>query len=267
MKLTLQNYRNFARIALVAMVCAGRPIAVVAQQTGSLELLELKTTLETSARQIRELEAQLAAAKVQATNLTQGLASANTEAAQAREQYEKLRGVIEGLGIGALEGNRDQNQEKLLAALSDLRLVDEQKRNVTGSLMELSEAALVFVKNSGGGDSDSRSALETALAKSETVIRAASGAGVIGSATDDLHSVKVTNWKPEASLAVLDVGSTSGVRVGMPFTIYREEQPVAQVLVVDVRKFICGAVVQETLMKGAVPNKGDRGQIDPNRAF
>jgi hypothetical protein len=251
-------------VAVLALVGLPLEAQQTTAQASNIELLELKTTLETSARQIRELDAQLAASKVQITTLTQSIAAANVDATQAREQYEKLRSVLEGLGIGALEGNRDQVQEKLLAALSDLRIVDEQKRNVTDALMGLSEAALVFAKNN---DAASRQALDAALATSETAIRAASGAGTRTETQNDLHNAKVVSWKPEAALTVLNVGSRDGVRVGMPFTLFRGEQPVAQVLVVDVRKAICGAVVQETLAQGAVPAVGDRGQIDPNRAF
>lgn len=240
---------------------------VGAQQIGNIELLELKTTLETSARQIRELDAQLAAAKVQITTLTQSLATANADATVAREQYEKLRGVLEGLGIGALEGNRDQVQEKLLAALSDLRIVDEQKRSATDALMALSEASLVFARSSSTPDAAAKQSFEAAISRSEEIIRSANGAGTPTQGAGDLHHAKVVSTKPEAALLVLDVGSRDGVRAGMPFTIFRQDQPVAQVLVVDVRKSICGAVVQETLARGAAPMVGDFGRIDPNKAF
>ncbi|MBL9117831.1 MAG: hypothetical protein JNJ83_22675 [Verrucomicrobiaceae bacterium] len=250
----------------IVLVLAWSPLSPAQQsgESGNIELLELKTTLEASARQIRELEAQLAASKVQITTLTQSVAAANSDAAQAREQFEKLRTVLEGLGIGALEGSRDQVQEKLLAALSDLRIVDDQKRNVTDALMALSEAALVFAKNN---DASSKGALDVALSRAEEAVRTSSGAGTTSESATDLHNAKVVSWKPEAALTVLNVGSRQGVRVGMPFTLYRGEQPIAQVLVVDVRKSVCGAVVQESLAQGAVPTVGDRGQIDPNRAF
>ena len=256
---------NIARAAIAVGALLGTGVAVSQQPAANIELLELKTTLESSARQIRELDAQLAASKSQVASLTQSLTVANSDASQARDQYEKLRGVLEGLGVGALEGNRDAVQEKLLSALSDLRIVDEQKRNVTEALMSLSEASLVFLKNPNG-DAAARGSLEAALSKSESVIREANGAGTAAD-QGDLHNTKVVSWKSEAGLTVLDVGSSSGVRVGMPFIIYHDEQPVAHVTVVDVRKGICGAVVQETLAKGVTPAVGDRGKIDPTRAF
>lgn len=266
----ISNLQQRIQLALRAIMALWTLLAAGwsgAQQVGNIELLELKTTLESSARQIREQDAQLAAAKVQITTLTQSLATANADATIAREQYEKLRGVLEGLGIGALEGNRDQVQEKLLAALSDLRIVDEQKRAAADALMTLSEASLVFAKNATTSDTVAKEALEAAVAKAEDVIRAANGTGTLAPGAGDLHNAKVVSAKPEAALVVLDVGSRDGVRAGMPFTIFRQDQPIAQVLVVDVRKSICGAVVQETVARGATPMVGDFGRIDPNKAF
>jgi hypothetical protein len=148
-----------------------------------------------------------------------------------------------------------------------LAIVSQQKESTNEALIALSEAALVYAKNTPGADDASKQALEDALTKAEEVIRAASGTSVATTAGADLHDAKVVSWKPDAALAVLDVGSRDGVRVGMPFTLFRGEQPLAHVLVVDVRKLICGAVVQETLAQGAVPAVGDRGQVDPNSAF
>ncbi len=261
---TAMNALRAASVAWTFLLAGG----LAAQQPmNNMELLELKTTLETSARQIRELDAQLAAAKVQITTLTQSLAAANAEAESSREQHARLRSVLEGLGIGALEGNRDQVQEKLLAALSDLRIVDEQKRTVTEALMNLTEAALVFAKNAPAADAASKEALETAVAKAEDVVRTANGAGITAQNSGDLHQAKVVSTKPEAALVVLNVGSRDGVRAGMPFTIYRQDQAVAQVMVVDVRKSISGAVIQGTAAKGVIPMVGDIGRIDPNQAF
>lgn len=263
----LKPATNALRAASVAWTLMLGAEVHAQQPMNNMELLELKTTLETSARQIRELDAQLAAAKVQITTLTQSLATANADASVAREQYAKLRTVLEGLGIGALEGNRDQVQEKLLAALSDLRIVDEQKRSSTEALVALSEAALVFAKNSTSADVEAKQGLETAIAKAEEVIRGANGAGTVAQSGSDLHQAKVLSTKPEAALVVLNVGSRDGVRAGMPFTIFRQDQAVAQVMVVDVRKSISGAVIQETAAKGASPMVGDIGRIDPNQAF
>ncbi len=243
-----------------AGVCRG-------QQQGGFELLELKTTLEASARKINDLETQLAAQKAQQAALSQSLASANTQTAQAKESYERLRSLLEGLGITALEGSGDQVRERLIAALSDLKLLNEQKKKLTDSLVSLSEASLAYAKATPSADNNASRRLDETLASVESTVRAASASGAGDESQIDLHQAKVLSIKPEIGVGVLNVGSKDGVRVGMPFSIYREDQPIAKVLVVDVRKSAAGVVVQEILNSKDSIKVGDRGTIDAERSF
>ena len=91
----------------------------------ALENRELHTTLAVAAEKIKALETSAAAAKDKSDALAQSAAAANQEAGELKDRYEKLRGLLEGLGIGALENSKDQTQERLLAALSDLRIIKE----------------------------------------------------------------------------------------------------------------------------------------------
>ena len=253
-------------LASALLLAAG---ALRAQQAldPRIELLELQTTLQVADAKIKELDRQLAAAKEQNAALTQSTAAANAEAAQLKENYERLRGLLEGLGIGALENSTDQVQERLLAALSDLRITDAQKKKVSEALVTLAEAAMNFAKSAPTADPVAKQALESALVSSDQVLRVASLGSDDPTVTKSLHEAKVVSLKPELGVAVLDVGSRDGVKPGMPFEIYREDRPVAKVLVTEVRKGVSGAVVQE-LMNQAEPVKvGDRGKVEPNRPF
>lgn len=249
----------------VALVAGGVPVR--AQQAGNLEMIELKAQLETSARVISEQDAKLSAEKSRNAALSQSAASAAAQAAQARESYERLRGLMEGLGVGALEGSTDQVQDRLLAALKDLRLVDEQKHKVTEALMSLSESALAFAKTAQAGDAESRTKLDKALENSEQAIRAASITGAGESAPGDLHNGRVVSYKDEQGVVVLNLGARDGVKVGMPFSIFREDRPIAKALVVDVRKSVCGAVVQEVINNKVPVQIGDRGKVAIDRSF
>lgn len=238
-----------------------------AQFDGKIELLELQTTLQVAHAKIQELEKQLTAAKEQNSALASAQATANAEATQLKESYEKLRGLLEGLGIGALENSTDQVQENLLKALSDLRIVDGQKKKVSEALVSLAEASMQFVKTAQSNDEAAKKALENALTNGDKVLRAGAVSGDDPTVTKSLHDAKVVSLKQELGVAVLDVGSRDGVKPGMPFEIYREDKPVARVLVTEVRKGVSGAVVQE-LMNAADPVKvGDRGKVDTNRTF
>ena len=260
--------RLTARTLLLTAAMGLTGFGVSAQQFDSkIELLELQTTLQVANAKIQELEKQLVAAKEQTAALMQGAASANAESTQLKENYEKLRGLLEGLGIGALENSTDQVQERLLGALSDLRIVDGQKKKVSEALVSLAEASMLFARAAQTTDEDARKALEQALATSDQVLRSASLGSDDPALTKSLHEARIVSLKQELGVVVLDVGSRDGVKPGMPFEIYREDKPVARALVTEVRKGVSGAVVQE-LMNAADPVKvGDRGKVDTNRTF
>jgi uncharacterized coiled-coil protein SlyX len=261
------HYRNtfLPSLLAVAMVVGGA--CASAQQTTNVEMLELKTQVETSSRLITELEARVATQKAEAAALSQSLAAANTQATQAHESYERLRGLMEGLGVGALEGSTDQVQDRLLVALKDFRLVNEQKQKVSEALMSLSEVAMLFAKTAQSGDADARKKLEQSLASAEQAIRIASATGAAEAAPGDLHNGRVVSYKDEQGVVVLNLGARDGVKIGMPFSIYREDRPIAKALVVDVRKSVCGAVVQEVINNKIPVQVGDRGKVATDRTF
>ena len=261
------NLRSRASLLIAAVAMGASGLRAQQQFDGKIELLELQTTLQVAHAKIQDLEKQLAAAKEQNAALAQGTAAANAESGQLKESYEKLRGLLEGLGIGALENSTDQVQDRLLTALSDLRIVDEQKKKVSEALVTLAEAAMVFARSAQTTDATARQALESALANGDKILRGAGAGGNDPAITKSLHEARVVSLKQELGVAVLDVGSRDGVKPGMPFEIFREDKPVARVLVTEVRRGVSGAVVQE-LMNTADPVKvGDRGKVDTNRTF
>jgi cell shape-determining protein MreC len=61
-----------------------------------------------------------------------------------------------------------------------------------------------------------------------------------------LETARVLEFNPKLRLAVLDVGSLRGVRVGMPFIVLRGDRVIAWARVVEVRQKICGALIEKT---------------------
>ena len=251
--------RSFKAMLLLAASVSGA-CGVRAQQAfdKNIEVQELQSTLLIAGERAKALETQLAAAREQNAALVQSTAAANAEADQLRESYEKLRGLLEGLGIGALENSTDQVQERLLTALSDLRLADDQKKKSSEALMTLAEATLAFVKTAQSTDEAAKKNLESAIEKTEAALR---GHKADESPAKSLHEARVVSLKAELGVAVLDVGTRDGVKAGMPFEIYREDKPIAKVLITEVRKSVSGAVIQEIMNDRDPVQVGDRGKV------
>jgi len=70
----------------------------------------------------------------------------------------------------------------------------------------------------------------------------------------------VISVKHEWSFVVGNIGEKQGVKIGMPLRVMRGEGKIATLRVVDVRKKICGAVIEDS---GKEKIKvGDRLQVD-----
>lgn len=248
---------------LLAMVALG---PVQAQTDPRIELQELKATLQVSAAQIGELEQKLGKFKEQTKNLSESLANSNLDAQQAREGYERLRIQMEGLGVAALDPTNTELQQRLLTALSDLRILEGHRRILTEALVGLSEASLAHAKINAGGDAASRENLNKSLAAAERALggsklHVSSGAADSGS----LDNARIISLKEDMGVAVLNIGSRQGAHPGMPFAIYRKDKPVARALVVDVRQGISGAIIQELVSKDEPVKVGDTGRAETSK--
>jgi len=232
-----------------------------------LELQELHTTLQVAATKIQALEAQINASKDKNDALAQSAAAANAESNELKDRYEKLRGLLEGLGVGALENSKDQTQERLLSALSDLRIVKAQRDSLAEALIEMAESSMGLMNAAPNADPASKDRVNKAISLADTALVAAGGGQPEGQPAGDLQNARVVSLKAELGITVLSIGARDGVKPGMPFEIYREDKPIAKVLVTEVRNSVCGAVVQELASANDPVRVGDRGRVDLNKSL
>ncbi len=231
-----------------------------------LELQELHTTLQVAAAKIQALEGQINASKDKSDALAQSAAAANAESNELKDRYEKLRGLLEGLGVGALENSKDQTQERLLAALSDLRIMKEQRDTLAAALIEVAEAGMGLMNAAPNADPAAKDRVNKSITQADAALVKADG-GQDQQAAGDLQSARVVSFKTELGIAVLSIGAKDGVKPGMPFEIYREDKPIAKVLITEVRNSVCGAVVQELASNSDPVRVGDRGRVDLNKSL
>ncbi|MDP1589972.1 MAG: hypothetical protein Q8M07_19625 [Prosthecobacter sp.] len=231
-----------------------------------LENQELLISLQIAAAKIQALEAAATASKDKNDALAQSAAAANAESNELKDRYEKLRGLLEGLGVGALENSKDQTQERLLAALSDLRIMKEQRDSLAEALIEVAEASMGLMNSAPNADPAAKDRVNKSITQADAALVKAGG-GQDQQTAGDLQNARVVSFKTELGIAVLSIGAKDGVKPGMPFEIYREDKPIAKVLITEVRNSVCGAVVQELASNSDPVRVGDRGRVDLNKSL
>jgi hypothetical protein len=194
-------------------------------------------------------------------SLTESLALANSEAEVFKRQAADLSLRLETLGIPGLDKNPSKVEQRLLAAVNDLRLLKEKNDAAVGQLVRLSEAIQVLIKSTEGVDPQIRMTVETELRKTNEILGAASATKTTAS-EPTLTDGMVIDVKDDMSLVIANIGSRQGVRIGMPFQIWRESKRIGMVRVIDVRERISGAIVQSLDNEKETIKSGDRLRVD-----
>jgi predicted RNase H-like nuclease (RuvC/YqgF family) len=255
------------RIFLVVCGCAVAASVAQAQGNSSLteskiESAETKVTAEALLTQNEELRGQLATAQESLKTLTASLAESNAEAEVFRRKFAELEARMEALGLASASKDRAKLEQRLLAAVSDLRLAQKERDELRDQLLGLNEALLRYLKTSQGGDGQGRADVETQLRKTNELVGKSTSTD-FKEPQASLMDASVLSVKDEWSFVVANIGEQQGVKIGMPLRVMRGEQKIATLRVVDVRQRICGSVIEDS---GKEKIKvGDRLQVDASK--
>ena len=271
--------RSLAGMA-VALICgwtlAAGTVRVCAQQEAdangdvpgsvdSLEVRELKTAVAVLKKQL-EVERERNAGRppapgeendLQKQALAESLAESNRVAEKLRTDYEELLLRMASLGVDLLKPDPKSLEQRLLKAVRERDLAEQEKEKLAGQLLRLSEVAGNFSRSAISGDENLRGFLEEQVEQASRVLGLTTAAPVRDNALS-LSEGQVVSVDPEIGLIVLNVGRESGVRIGMPFQILRADRPVGTALVVDARDTVSGAVLQSLVAAGDDAKVGDR---------
>jgi len=212
-----------------------------------MEYTEAKVALDSSERSNAVLRQQLVLARQQLTALTDSLVLANSESEVFKRETSDLKLRLEALGLDSASPDKALLEQRLLKAVSDLKIIEDQKDKLCDQLVRINEAILRYVKNASSVDGDARMALETEMRSSTQLLGIAGSLQPAGPSTDaagSLTDARVISVKDELALVVANLGRRQGVKLGMPFQILREGRQIGVVRVVDVRESISGAVIQ-----------------------
>ncbi len=249
-------------------VCGCVVAASVAQAQGNsslteskIENAETKVTAEALLAQNEDLRRQLSIQQESLKTLTASLAESNAEAEVFRRKFADLESRMEALGLASASKDRAKLEQRLLAAVSDLRLAQKERDELRDQLLGLNEALLGYLQTVQGGDAQARADVETQLRKTNELVGKAKTATAKEQAS--LMDARVLSVKGEWSFVVANIGEQQGVKIGMPLRVMRGEQKIATVRVVDVRQRICGAVIEDSGKEKI--RVGDRLQVDASK--
>src|SRR2546430_1998007 len=78
--------------------------------------------------------------------LTDSLAQSNAEAEVFRRKFSDLQLRMEALGLASVDKDRAKLEQRLLNAVSDLKLFEKEREQYRDQMLRLSESILRFLK-------------------------------------------------------------------------------------------------------------------------
>ncbi len=255
---------RFQRAAL-AVACAGLWMGgVLAQEAGaeSVEVRELRAALQVAQDQAEAARKRADEAESQRRALVESLAEAvrvsEEQTAAARETELKLQ----ALGVDLVTREENSLEQRLLKAVRDLDIAQQELDRRSGAIRRLAESFLTTLKAAPQLDKKVRAEAEASLAAANAAL-----APVAEAVSDpaDLAQAQVVSIDAGIGLVVFDAGRRSGLRVGTPVAVLRGDRPLYSALVVDVRDTIAGAVLQDRLADAGEVEVGDGIRLLPEQ--
>ena len=198
-------------------------------------------------RRIEHLEKQNAALKA-------SYAQARIDADNANAQLLDIRSRLEALG-GAALGN---SEERLIQAMANIEVLSDRIQR----LVKLSGAILAYMKQAISEDADARTAVESSLRLLDSVLGYRQQPVRDGAGTQ--AEAKVLSIDSESGVVVVNVGKSAGMQIGMPLLLTRGAQTIGEAVVTDVRKDVCGALVQKLMAPADPVRVGDSASVKTN---
>jgi hypothetical protein len=259
--------QHHLKIMLTAIALMAGVIGVAQGQQRSEEALLLEATQKALAE--ARIEAEQAGLEVdelkqQVKSLGSSLADANRLGNEFRDDYNKLRLETEALGLETLTRGDRGVRERLLKAISDHRLLEEERETMAHALLDLADAIKSYMITAVSSNVETRAALQAALKQAEAAIGIQQRRPVDGP-KKSLDEGKIVSIKRDLGIIVFNVGSKDGAKIGMPFEIVRKDRKIGTAMIADVRENRCGALITNLIDDSDDAQVGDRVRVQTQK--
>jgi hypothetical protein len=228
-----------------------------------IEYSELRVAFEKVLGENTKLRQVLAETEKTLADMRKNLAATGGEGEVFKRQAMELKLRLSALGIDSAGGSNAKLEQRLLTAVSDLRLTVDEKKRLSEALIRLTDAASLYANAVTTPTIQPRIVLEAELRNARAALGQPKANALDAlpepSTITDAIAMSV---KDDLALVVVNLGSRHGVRVGMPFQVVRDDRKIGTVRVVDVREKISGAVIQNLISEKEPIKQGDRLKVD-----
>ncbi len=237
--------RTAFAVAAVGLCLCGAARAQAQERGGEgVEVRELRAALKAAQEQLEEQRERAETAEAQRRALVESLAEAVRVSEEQMSAARETELKLQALGVDLIARDENALEQRLLKAVRDLDIAQQEVERRGDVIRRLSESQLKLLKSDGSIGEGDRTQAEAALASANETLASAKDRDTEAS---DLSGARVVSIDSAIGLVVFDAGRRSGLRVGTPVAVLRGERPIYSALIVDVREAIAGAVLQDRM--------------------
>ena len=238
-------FHRHTYIKLLILVAANficLPFALCADK--EVEILELKTALEAALKKNEILNKNLAEFEATNSNLKNSLMASNAEAVEFRKSYNDVRLQLEAYGIESVTDGKSGVETRLLKAMNDIRILEE-KTDDFEALINLSDATLQLVDAAKSEENEELiKVVKQAVNDSDDALGIGTGSTQDGFVNGTIHEASIIGVNDDHGVVILNIGTLSGAKIGMPFRLFRKDRPVGNSIIIDVRDNVSAALIK-----------------------
>ena len=260
------------RVVATAAALSILPLLHTAVASDDRSLTDIESRIGNSRTQVPDpdsntigaLKEKLLLAETTISALTATVAEMGNSAEATRRELEDANLRIENIAVSSSDSKTEVLESRLLQCLRELRVLRGSNEAARGQLLILSEAVQMLMLTSADTNPQSRMTVEAELRKTNEVLGAAPQVSP-KAATASLNDGLVIDSKNEISLIIINLGKSHGVKVGMPFQVFRNGKLINKLKIVDVREKISGGVIQSLMSDDARIEKGDTVKVNAEK--
>ena len=190
--------------------------------------------------------------------------TSNAEAVEFRNSYNDVRLQLEAFGIEPVTDGQSGIEARLLKAMNDIRILEEEKLALSESLINLSDVTLRLIDTVENKKSDNEliKNVKDAVDDSDIALGIGRIEGSENFVDGTIHEASIIGVKDDHGVVVLNIGTNSGAKIGMPFRLFRKDRPVGTSIIIDVRDNISAALIKNLKIQEDYPKVGDLASVD-----